>query len=661
MNVATGYAGKILNVNLSSGKIAMQPLDMAMARKFLGGMGLATKIMYDEIGPTIDSMSSDNIVIFSAGPLAGTSAPSSGRTEVTTKSALTGTLGTGNAGGYWAPALKSTGYDAVIFRGRSTKPVYLYIDHQRVELVDASALWGKDACETAALIRESQSAATDFKVRVASIGPAGENLVRFASLTFDCFHAAGRCGAGAVMGVKKLKAVAVRLSDKSVADSKKILDANREALSRVMTERTRARSRSGSLFAFAESELDGSFPYKNYQYGCLPNLTTKDIEKALRHLVHAPAEVVGCYVCPIQCKHMVEVKSGRYAGLKMSSGTFNNTIVSWTKAGVETVESAWKFKDVCQRLGLDQGSASGVIAFAMELYQRGLLKSSDVDGLHLDWGDDDVILEMLTRIAYRKGFGNTLAEGSARASKIIGRNTEQYVMAVKGMELLGGDARSGAKLWYFGQATGPRGDYVRSTHIHVDIPPAPEIVEKKFGGIYEFSKQFVDRLDIPEDLKQEMYGNPPLVDKDTYRGKPLMTKWFGDLFSVINSLSACIFPAIDLGPTYYSKMLSACTGWEISPQELMLAGERVFNLTKLYGVREGFGRKEDHHPRRFYEEPLPNGISKGRVLSLQEFDAALDQYYEIRGWDKKTGNPTAKKLIELDLANEGRAAGILAI
>jgi aldehyde:ferredoxin oxidoreductase len=656
MSLSNGYAGKILNVNLTSHKITEEPLDMTLARKFLGGMGLAAKILFDEVGPEIDALSPHNLVIFSVGPLAGTAAPSSGRTEVTTKSSLTGTFGSGNAGGYWAAALKSAGYDAVIFRGESSDPVYLYIDDHKTDLLDASFIHGKDACETAALIRESQGENT-HKIRVASIGPAGENLVKFASLTFDCFHAAGRCGAGAVMGAKKLKAVAVRLGDKIVTTSTESLNANRHALTRMMTENRRMRSRSGSMFTFPGFEREGSFPCKNYRYGSLSHLTAKDVESALDCVISAPSEVMGCYNCPIQCKHMIEVKSGKYSGLKMSSGTFVNTLLSWTKAGVENVEAAWKFKDVCQRLGLDQASASGVIAFAMELYEKGLVNKSDVDGLQLDWGDEEAILELLSRIAYRKGFGNILAEGSAKASRMIGKGAERYAMTIKGMELLGGDVRASSRLWYFGQATSPRGDYMKSTHVHADSPPASETLEK-YGGIAQYSRQFVERLDIPEDLKRAMYGNPPLMDKYTYQGKPLLTKWYEDLFSVINSLSTCIFPAIDLGPTYYSEMLSACTGWDMSPQEIMLAGERVFNLTKLYGMREGFGRRNDYHPRRFYEEPLQNGPSKGAILSLQEFNTALDQYYEARGWDRSTGTPTRKKLIELGLSNEGVEAGI---
>ncbi len=660
MSVAAGYAGKILNVDLSTGGITRQPLDMDLARKFIGGMGLAAKILYDEIGPQIDPLSPENIIIFSAGPLAGTEAPCSGRTEVTTKSPLTGTFGSGNAGGYWAPALKSAGYDALIIRGQSSKPVYLYIDDKKVELMDAGTLWGKNACETPASVREKLGEAGSYKTRVASIGPAGENMVKFASITFDCYHSCARSGAGAVMGTKKLKAVAVKLSNKRVPGLKEFRETAREAFMRIVERRHAGASvdRMGSLWAFRNFVEEGSFPNLNYQSGALRNLTMKDVEKIPEYIVSAPAEMVGCHMCPRQCKHMVEVKSGKYAGLRMSSGTFVNTIYTWTKVGIENIQTAWKCKDTCERLGIDQGSGSGTVAFAMELYQRGLIGKEEIGGLDLTWGNDDAVLGMLDMIAHRRGFGNILAEGSAKASAIIGKGSERYVMAVKGMEMLGRDARSGSRLWCFGYATSTRGCYVKSTHVNADCPPIRQIVEQKHGGIENYSKKFVESLDIPEHLKKAMYGDPPIVDKYTWKGKPLMTKWFEDLFSIINCLSSCLFTDLDLGPTHYSKMLSTCAGWKISPEELMMAGERVHNLTKLFGVREGFRRKDDYYPKRFYEDPLPEGPHKGTVVSLQEFDRALDEYYEVRGWDKKTGNPTSEKLAELGLASEGTAAGI---
>ena len=302
------------------------------------------------------------------------------------------------------------------------------------------------------------------------------------------------------------------------------------------------------------------------------------------------------------------------------------------KCAINNLPAVWKCKELCQHYGLDYASTAGVIAFAQELFQRGIITTKD-SGLELTWGNEDAIIEMIHRIARREDFGNVLAEGSAKAAWIIGKDAKKYVMTVKGMEVMSSDPRPSKRGFDFGVITNPRGgDNLKGTHNRADA---------------YFQNWHPDNYDIFEDEKRKIYGVHPHELASSWEGKTAMTKWFEDLYSVINSLGVCFFPAgmhLAIGPTHYAKLYSAFTGREISPQEIMRLGEKVFNLLKAYIIREGFTRKDDCWPDRFYSEPIPEGPSKGAVLSRAEMDGLLDEYYELRGWDKDIGVPMAQKL-----------------
>ncbi|MFC2031925.1 aldehyde ferredoxin oxidoreductase family protein, partial [Chloroflexota bacterium] len=640
-----GFTGKIIEVDLSSLKIQKKDTDPVIARKYLGSMGLTSKILYDETTPEVDPLGPENIIIIGVGPLTGTAAPFCGRMEITTKSPLTNHFGSSNTGGDFGAYLKKAGYDAIIIRGVSSKPVYLRINDGQVELRDASHLWGKDTTQTSDEVNQEPS-----EVKVLSIGPAGENLVRFACAVNEYHHVAGRCGVGAVMGSKKLKAIAVRGTGKvAIARPVEFKQAIKElANSLKATPDVGYMKKSARPMEFSQRVyLDrGCLAGNNFQTGEIPGW-----EKS-RDMNLMPAYVTRlegvCYVCPFRCFQMGEVNEGKYTGLKVDSVGFISSVLEFGgKLNIDNLPAIWACKKLCHLLGLDYGSASGVIAFAMELYQRGLLTEKDTDGLSLKWGDEDVVLELLHKIAYREGIGDMLADGSLEAAKRIGKDAGNYAMTIKGMEMMWTDPRSAPKAWTLGFLINPRGgDNMKTTHGNSIEVPTPS--------------RGIEKFDMPQDIKDKIYGVSPRVDPDTYDGKAMMVKWMGDMCSAVSAAGGCIFPvtAMGIGSTYFSKLVTAATGWDITPEEFTAIGERIFNLMRLYGVRQGLSRKDDDFPDRFYSEPLPSGPAKGVKLSRKDISDFLDESYSLQGWDSD-GIPTGERLIQLGLGEAGSRIGIV--
>ncbi|MFC1901865.1 aldehyde ferredoxin oxidoreductase family protein [Chloroflexota bacterium] len=631
--------GKILDVDLSSGKITKRDIDPEFARKFIGGMGFSCKFLYDEAGIDVDPLSPENVVIFAAGPLTGTGAPCGSRTEITTKSPLTGIIGSGNTGGLWGTRLRHTGFDTILVRGRAEKPVYIWIDNDRVEIREAGHLWGKDTQLTSAILRKELESSPLSRISVLTIGPAGENLVRYASVLNDYHHSASRCGTGAVMGAKRLKAIAVRgTGTVKIGRPQEFRKAIMEARERLLANDKAWKMPGAPTDPRTATVERGALPGKNFQTGTLPQwLETRGSDSAYEYFTKTESV---CYACPVPCFNLVEVREGKYAGLKVNRGLMPGVVFDWgAKCAIDNLPAIWKCKELCESFGMDYASAAGCISFAMELFQRGILSKNDTDGLELNWGNEDAVIEMLHRIAFRKGFGDILAEGSLRAAKIIGKGTEQYVMATKGMEMMSSDPRTGTRGWVFGDLTNPRGgDNVKNTHFSAD----------KYNHNW-----WVDKIDMFEDTKRKIYNMPSQELSNTWEGKALMCKWFEDLYSVLNALGLCFYTSARhaLGPTHLSRLYSACTGWDTTPEDIMRSGEKVFTLLKVYNVRQGLTRKDDTWPSRFFTEPLPEGPSKGTVLSKNTIERLLDEYYELRGWDIKTGLPTKEKLIELGLGD----------
>ncbi|MBN2060993.1 MAG: aldehyde ferredoxin oxidoreductase family protein [Deltaproteobacteria bacterium] len=641
-----GY-GKILDIDLSNAEIKARDIDPDFARKYIGGMGFSLKILYDEVGPSVDPFSPENIVIFANGLLTGTQTPCSGRTEITTKSPLTGTVGTGNTGGLWGARLKRAGFDLIIVRNVSDRPVYIWIDEGIVEIRDASHLWGKDTRQTSDILTGELGSSREAPISVLAIGPAGENRVRYACTLNDYYHVAARTGAGAVMGAKKLKAIAVRGSqDVKIAEPDVFRTARIDAGKRLMAAHRasntfrKERVPGAPLEPRERDYNEGSLPAKNFQTGVLPGwLETRGYEAALNYEAKKEG---ACHACPISCFNLVKVKEGKYAGTKANRCTMPGVVFLYgAKCAIDNLPAIWKCKELCQRFGMDYESAGGTIAFALELFQRGILTKQDTDGLELTWGNEDAIIELLRKIAYREGFGDMLAEGSVKAAEIIGKRADRYVMAIKGMEIaMTPDPRSAQyqKSWVIGVITNPRGgDNIKNTHFNADM--------------YN-PNWWLDKFDMPEDVKAKIYGMPVEEFCETWEGKTLLCRWYEDLVSILNALGLCIFPSnmyVAWGPVYLSRLVSACTGWDVTPEDIMTSGERIFHVLKAYTIRDGRSRKDDTWPERFFTETLPEGPAKGAVLSRDFIEGIMNEYYDLRGWDRESGLPPREKLMELGL------------
>lgn len=655
-----GYQGKVLQVDLSTKNIAISPPPEEILHHYIGGMGFGIKVLYDRVGPEVDPFGAENIIIIATGPLTGTIAPCSARTEVITKSPLNGALASTNFGGFWGPMLKYAGYDAVIISGRSEKWVYIFIDDDHVEIRDAEELKGKDTWETKEWIAQNTKERYRNEIQVISIGPAGENLVRYAAITANYFNSASRGGAGAIMGSKRLKAIAVRGRGKiRIAKPAEFFAAVAEANERIKSDiRFPKVCLPGPLGNTDRHVKTGSFPGKNFQTGSLEDwIETRGSSVALKYLADSPNprnSGIGCHCCPMACYRWVEIPSGPYKGLKLG-GLFATFIYDFgAECGIKSLPAIWKCEELTQRLGLDCSSAAGAIAFAMELYQRGILSKEEVDGLEFEWGNESAVIELLNRIARREGLGDLLAEGSDIASKKIGRGSESYVMSIKGSEIMSTDPRTYPnKAWVLGHQTNPRGgDNIKTTHTILFFLDEYQGLKQKLGD-EDFFRWFVDGLDMFDETKRQCFGFPPRIEPDSSRKAIPLTQWHEDLVSMMNALGICIMDQVllsqKLGPTYYSKMLSACTGIERSPEDLMAIGSRIFNLQRIYIAIHGMNREDDHWPQRFYEERLTDGPSKGKGLEKEEMDKMLDEYYELRGWDKQTGIPTPQTLRKLGL------------
>jgi aldehyde:ferredoxin oxidoreductase len=396
----------------------------------------------------------------------------------------------------------------------------------------------------------------------------------------------------------------------------------------------------------------GCLPGRNYQTGVLERWhETRGTEKIKSFVTRSKGS---CFHCAMPCFNEVEVPQGEYKGFKITSGTFIQVVFDFgAKCGIESLPAIWKAKELCQRLGMDQGSASGAISYAMELFQRGLITPRDMDGMTLTWGNEQRVFQLLRQLAYRQGIGDVLAEGTLKASRALPQDTSRYVMTIKGMEMMSYDPRSGPRAWSLGSLTGPRGgDNVRSTHMRGETIPNLSLLRAENRSEWEhYSKGFVSSLDMSPTAKTAIYGDPPLVDPFTYRGKALMTKWFEDLFAVVNALGLCTFPAdkLALGPRDYTELLSSFLEETMDQEEFMKIGERIFNIQRLFLVREGISRKDDTLPLRFFEEKLPEGPAQGTIVSKETVAQVLDEYYDARGWDRVTGHPTSQTLSRLGL------------
>ncbi len=611
-----GYMDKILKVDLSNSKISEENLDENACKMFLGGSGLATKYLFDEVPKGADPLGPDNALICMTGPLTGTESPSAGRYSIVTKSPLTGFWGQANSGGNWGVYLKCSGFDGIIFKGVSHEPVYLVIDEGKAELRDAKHLWGKGVSETTKLIKEELGG--DFNI--ACIGIGGENQVRYACVINDEHRAAGRCGVGAVMGSKRLKAIAakgtkrVELANKDGFKnvSKTNYDLANESMLKITLETY------GTGMATDLMDVRGGFPTRNFQTGVFP-----DIEK-ISGMTLADTLLVDrkhCFSCPISCGRVTVVKSGPYA-CKGEGPEYESIGAFGGMCGVVNLEAITLAHNLCDDYSVDVISAGNVIGFATECYEKGILTKSDTDGLELKFGDPDTMVQLIHKIAKREGIGDFLAEGTKRMSKKLGKGTERFAMHVKGLELPAYDPRA-AKICGLAFATANRGgDHITA---YIEGPT-----------FFDFPFLCVENSRIED----------PLVEN------PAETKIVKDLedsLTVFDAMGTCKFMGLTLATQDWVDMIANCVGWKFDVSDYRKVGERIYNLARAFNVREGLTRADDTLPKRILEEPLPEGPAQGHVV--EKLDEMLDAYYKFRGWDKNTGKPTPERLKELGLGD----------
>lgn len=611
-----GWAGKILRVDLAKKKIKKQSMLREWALGFIGGAGINAKILYDETQPGISPLDSANRLIFGAGPLTGTLAPSSGRYTITAKGPFTFAFCDSNSGGHFGPEMKFAGYDNVIFQGRAKKPLYLWIDDDSVELKDASHVWGKDVWETDKIIKKELG---DPEIKIAAMGVPGEKLVRYAAVINDWARAAGWGGMGAVMGSKKLKAIAIRgTKGVQIAKPKEFEKISKKC--REMIEKSPKPKTIGYYgkpwLNWLRNEIQKSNPTMNYK---LPRVPPSEFHKVgLEAFEELIVKWKGCFNCPLHCGHILASRSGKYAGL-VGEGFEYNQAIDGQMMGIYDLNFVLKWTIETNRLGLDCDGPAYAIAWAMELYEKGLITKKDTDGIELTWGNQEAALQMLDKIVQRDGFGDLLAEGIQLAAKKFGKGSEKFAYHVKGgrMEI---DPRTG---WAtaLSHATSTRGAD------HLKGMPLSNAFGVWKGVPYEFT------------------------DDSTTEYKAEAVIFFENLDAVIDSIGLCkndtwSQSAECPGLREFAELLSAATGRKFTAKKLLQAGERIYNVERAYNAREGLTREDDTFPEKFFTEPIETKI---KVVDKDIFERLKDEYYKLRGWDVKTGDPTKTKLDELGL------------
>jgi len=623
-----GYMGKILRVDLSKKKVSVEDLKPEWAKLYWGGAGGGARILWNEMKGGVDPLSPENILVASTGPLTGTLVPSSGSIFYQFKSPLTGAWGETRSGGKFGPMLKFAGFDMIIITGKADEPVYLYVEDGSAEIRSAKHLWGKTVHETTDILLEEVGRP---EASVACIGPAGEKLVKFSAIMNDYDRAAGRCGGGAVMGSKNLKAIVV-FGEKSIVPAKPdkffedALEAH-EALKKYVFKEVLGML--GTIGLVNALNAAGALPTMNFKTTYFPEADSMSGDMlAEKYLVKRRA----CFGCTIGCGRYSWVPDGKYPTPLHEGPEYETSDMLGVQSLLTDLEAVVRANYLCNNYGLDTISTGNVIAFAIEAFERGYITEEDTGGLKLRWGDPDVILTLVDAIAKREGFGDVLAEGVKKAAEKIGKGADEFAVHVKGLEVPAHDPRGESRNFVIQYAVTPRG----ACHMHPN-----------WAGAYDF---------IPLDNGLREFGLPwPPPDKYAEVGvkRGIAYRLLALHGELAESLGICRFPLWGsedscLTPKRLARLYSSLTGIEVTGKDLLVAAERAWNLKRAFNIREGFDRRHDTLPKRLLE-PVTTGPAKGQAVI--KFDELLDEAYEAFGWDKKTGYITRKKLEELGLAD----------
>lgn len=613
-----GYNGKILRVDLTTERMTIEQIDEPFCRKYLGGAGFIAHYLLTEVNPGIDPLGPENKLIFALGPLTGVPLGGCARHAVGGKSPLTGGIAKSEVGEYWGSQLKRAGFDAVIIEGKSKVPVYLHILGGEVAIRDAGQLWGKNTKETQESIRAELG---DSRVRVAMIGPGGENLVKYACIMHGPFDAAGRGGLGAVMGSKNLKALAVRgnkmppiINAAGVSKMARWLKENMQLVEGLRNF--------GTGLVMPRYERVGNLPIKNFRDGTFPNAGKLSAE-VLKKTISIGME--GCFACPVRCKKVLESREPHQIDPAYGGPEYETLAALGSTCGIDNVQAVAKGAELCNAYSLDTISTGVSIAFAMECYDRGLLTSEQTRGIRLEFGNAEAMLKMIQLIARREGIGNLFAEGTAMAAKQIGNGAEAFAMNVKSLEIPMHEPRLNKALG-LGYMVNPHG----ADHCNSLI----DIVFSSFGE--------QPNVTIPEFIP---LGAEPAPFQDIGPRKVALLKAFQCKRIIHDSLVLCLL--LPYSFAQMAELTSAVTGHETSVTELLRVAERILTMFRIFNMREGFTTADDKLPARFFE-PTIGGPLSDKPLDFEDMQRAKRYYYHQMGWDER-GVPTNEKLEELGI------------
>jgi aldehyde:ferredoxin oxidoreductase len=645
-----GYAGSLLRIDLSREKVSTEPLSKKVCMDYIGGRGRDAKVLFDELPVDAKALGSENLLCISTGPITGLLGPTTGRINVAAKSPLTGIYGNSNAGTNFGPELKYAGYDGLIFSGRAEKPVYIAVQDDVVEIKDASRLWGEGVFETTLSLQDRYSG---YETRVAAAGPAAERGVLFGSVIFDLWDAAGRTGMGTVMASKNLKAIAVTGTGAlEVANPERYMEIVEDGWLGIVNDpgfRMGEHQALGTSVCVGWGNAQGWLPTRNFRESVFEGAEGISGEEFRDKLSIKTSPVPGgraCMSCPNRCKRFGRVDSGKYAGTR-GNIEFEGVAAFGSKCGVSDLEAVFHAFMLANDYGMDCVSCGNMIATFMELNEEGIIDSGKSDGIDLTFGNADAMVEMVHRIANQEGkLGKLGAMGAAKATAKIGKRAERYTTVIKGMDTIACDPRA-AKGFGFTFAVSSRGSD------HLRAHPVFEMI--RLNG----------------EVGRELFGSDESCTLTGYKGKANMVFWHENLSAVTDSIGTCRFmhasyyaqfPVPELRAVYakkkskrevhsikYHEWLSAATGMEIDYKDMLRIGDRIINLERAINTRLGIRRVDDTLPVRFLEEPLPSGPAKGETFPKKQLDSMIDSYYELRGWDKRTGLHKKKKLKKLGM------------
>ncbi|MBU1713946.1 MAG: aldehyde ferredoxin oxidoreductase family protein [Proteobacteria bacterium] len=636
---------KIAYIDLSTGKIETRPIPIEVRKKFLGGRGLDAYLLYNHAPQGCDPLGPDNPLMISGGILTATCASATARTHIMAKSPLTGLLGSANMGGFFAPEMAWAGFHHLVIKGKAKSPVYIWIHNGRIEIRDAAYLWGKSTTETQWAIREELG---DEDIKSAVIGQAGEKLVRYANVMTGIKNAAGRTGMGAVMGSKNLKAVAVRgTMDIRIAHPVDALEHNKHFIDGITGAKVnKTQGALGTPFIWGATNSWGGLRNRNFQYNQMEyadDIEPERLDEIATETI-GPHHMTGCFGCQVHCRAQYKIPSGPYAGKYDEGPEYTSQGAFGAEPDCRKAETVLAGNHLVNQYGVDNLEIGSMIAWAMELFELGIITTKETDGLDLRFGNDEALLEMVHRICLRKGWlGDVLAEGGIPASEKIGKNSFDYLIQVKGMNNLHSDERGTPGL-ALNIATASRG----SDHLR--------------------SRPAIDLYHLPEKVMRKIYSSPvpydgPLSSEHTdYEGKPWQVFWHQNCYMAVDCLGICKYHTVFLGATLpnfedWPKVIYYNTGLEFTPVELWEIAERCNNLERLFNLREGLTRndlkKGDMLNHRYFDEPTRRGAPDvvGRTIDRQKFNKMVDEFYSHCGWDKK-GVPTSETMQRLGLNQE---------